>query len=107
MNLHALQLYRALLRASRKLPSLHRQQHVALKVSNESSIRLEALEHGAGSKKSLQCAMQARHEFERNRHCSDQEQVDFLLNLGELQLENCLEQAKHLSALQAAGHLRT
>ncbi len=51
--------------------------------------------------------MQARHEFEHNRHCADQEQVDFLLRLGELQLENCLEQAKHLSALQAAGHLRT
>lgn len=80
MTLYALQLYRALLRASRRLPSLHRQQHVARK---------------------------ARHEFEHNRHCADQEQVDFLLRLGELQLENCLEQAKHLSALQAAGHLRT
>ena len=104
MNLCALQLYRALLRASRRLPSLHRQQHVARKVSSGSSFTSSKPK---SLKDSLQCAMQARHEFERNRHCSNQEQVDFLLKLGELQLENCLEQAKHLSALQAAGHLRT
>ena len=44
MNLYALQLYRALLKASRRLPSLHRQQHVARKVSNGFSIKLEAFE---------------------------------------------------------------
>ena len=48
----------------------------------------------------------SRHEFERSRGCNAQE-ADFLMDLGDVQLENILIQAAHLRELQDSGNLKS
>ncbi len=68
----ALQLYRAILRAARGMPTARRRAFVCDK---------------------------ARKEFEAARHEPDQEKVAFALSYGELQLETIRIQAQSLSKL--------
>lgn len=73
-----LRLYRRLLRAARLMPTDNRKQLVLRR---------------------------SRLEFEDSRQCSAEEAA-FLLQLGEVQLDNAVIQAEHLRQLQQSGHLK-
>mmetsp|Transcript_3909 Transcript_3909/g.6686 ORF Transcript_3909/g.6686 Transcript_3909/m.6686 type:complete len:98 (-) Transcript_3909:35-328(-) len=68
----ALRLYRALFRGAAKMPTEFRRDFIRKRV---------------------------RSEYEQARHETDPEQVDFLLQLGETQLDNISVQAAHLTEL--------
>jgi|TARA_B110000977_G_scaffold159688_2_gene203703 hypothetical protein len=70
MRAESLSLFRSLFRASRLMPTSNRAAFVRAKV---------------------------RAEYELHRLESDGERLDFLLKVGETQLENIVEQAEHLT----------
>ncbi len=83
MGARALALYRSFIRASKpltSLPSQNRRQLILRRV---------------------------RHEIETNKGVAEEGKLEFLFQLGEVQLESVLIQAKHLAGLHQEGHLKS